>query len=61
MSGPYDPGTQVTVSAHTAAGFQFDGWTVDGQHRRTSRRTISSPSTPTATSSRGSAGCDRPR
>ncbi|MCF3134605.1 reprolysin-like metallopeptidase [Streptomyces olivochromogenes] len=31
--GPYDPGTQVTVSAHPAAGFQFDGWTVDGQQK----------------------------
>jgi uncharacterized repeat protein (TIGR02543 family) len=31
--GPYDPGTQVTVSAHPAAGYQFDGWTVDALPR----------------------------
>ncbi|MFJ3306382.1 reprolysin-like metallopeptidase [Streptomyces sp. NPDC086549] len=28
--GPYDPGTQVTVTAHPAAGYVFAGWEVDG-------------------------------
>ncbi len=28
--GPYDPGTQVTVTAVPNPGFQFDAWAVDG-------------------------------
>ncbi|MGQ4374309.1 reprolysin-like metallopeptidase [Streptomyces sp. SAS_267] len=28
--GPYDPGTQVTVTVDTSPGFQFTGWQVDG-------------------------------
>ncbi len=28
--GPYDPGTQVTVTAQPAAGYRFTGWEVDG-------------------------------
>ncbi|WP_189183935.1 InlB B-repeat-containing protein [Streptomyces albiflavescens] len=28
--GPYDPGTQVTVTARPAAGYVFAGWEVDG-------------------------------
>ncbi|MEV6836271.1 reprolysin-like metallopeptidase [Streptomyces sp. NPDC051133] len=28
--GPYDPGTQVTVTARAAAGYTFAGWEVDG-------------------------------
>jgi uncharacterized repeat protein (TIGR02543 family) len=28
--GPYDPGTQVTATAHPAAGYVFAGWDVDG-------------------------------
>ncbi|MFF7755240.1 reprolysin-like metallopeptidase [Streptomyces sp. NPDC007971] len=28
--GPYDPGTQVTLTAHPAAGYVFAGWEVDG-------------------------------
>lgn len=28
--GPYDPGTQVTLTAHPAAGSVFAGWEVDG-------------------------------
>lgn len=28
--GPYDPGTQVTVTAVPNPGFRFDAWAVDG-------------------------------
>ncbi|MFD5516137.1 reprolysin-like metallopeptidase [Streptomyces sp. NPDC127066] len=28
--GPYDPGTQVTVTAETSSGFRLTGWEVDG-------------------------------
>ncbi|MCM2577147.1 M12 family metallo-peptidase [Streptomyces meridianus] len=30
LFGPYDPNTQVTLTATSSEGFQFDGWTVDG-------------------------------
>ena len=30
-NGPVQPGTEVTVTATAADGFQFDGWTVNGQ------------------------------
>ena len=30
LFGPYDPNTQVTLTATPSEGFQFDGWVVDG-------------------------------